>query len=134
MRPFITVSFVWVLLFSGLYSVAQNMNTGENNCRITIPEVALVSVRSDYSQAIILQPTVPDEAGLVLDFSTTRKNDAWINYSSILPGNGVQSRSLNAKISQEIPHGLQLKMKASGDCRPGSREKRNPCRGNHTFE
>jgi len=119
MRLTRTLLSTLVLLVSGLYAFAQNVNSAENNCRISIPEVALVSVLSNNSKSIVLQPAIPDEAGLVLDFSSTRKSDAWINYSSILPGNGSRSRSLSAKINQEMPPGLHLKISVSGDASQG---------------
>ncbi len=120
MRLTTTLLGALVLLVSGLGAFAQNVNSAENNCRIIIPEVALVSVLSNNSESIVLQPAIPDEAGLVLDFSNARKSDAWINYSSILAGNGLQSRSLSAKINQTIPPGLLLKIRASGDAGQGA--------------
>ncbi|NQU85288.1 MAG: hypothetical protein HQ541_05965 [Mariniphaga sp.] len=98
-----------------IFCDAQNRISSENNLSIEIPEVALLSLKSISSSTINLSVGAADEAGLSLDFSNVNKNDIWVNYSSILPGNGIPSRNLKAKISGEIPDGIRLKIQASGD-------------------
>ncbi len=104
--------YIIILLACTLGTTAQN-NSGKHRVNINIPEVALLDLESNGTNNIILSPVASNEAGAPVDFSNSKNNSLWINYSSIVGSNTEPTRNVVVSVSQEIPAALNLKVQAS---------------------
>ncbi len=93
-------------------TTAQDSRKDAHNVKVNVPKVALLDLESDGSKTITLAPTAPDEAGEFLDFSKSKNDDLWINYSSVI-GRSGQRKVVVAVTDGKIPGGLDLFVTAS---------------------
>jgi hypothetical protein len=85
---------------------AQDTEKDTHTLTIEIPEVALLDIESNNSNAITLNATVPTEAGEKVEFNQTN-SDLWLNYSSIVGKNS--SRQVTVQITDgDVPSGIDL--------------------------
>jgi phage tail tube protein FII len=134
------------LFISGL-TMAMVGPSGDNNdestathsVEITIPTVALVDVESTAggeAGTINLSPTVSSlEAGEAVDFGTATNSDLWLNYTSIVEGNGNNAqRRITVELDNEnkLPSGISLLVSA-GTVSSGKGKKGSPAEGKVTL-
>ncbi len=95
---------------------AQDDATDGHEVSIKIPEVAILDVEPNGG-SFTLAPEKPEEAGLALDFTNSKNDDLWLNYSSIVGSNTDPSRTIDVKIEDggAVPDGLLLKVTAGAD-------------------
>ena len=112
-----------------------DQGTARHNVSINIPTVALVDVESvngGEADVINLSPTVSSlEAGEAVDFGTATNSDLWLNYTSIVEGNGNNSqRDITVELDNEnkLPEGVSLLVSAAG-ITSGKGEKGSPVEG-----
>jgi hypothetical protein len=94
-------------------SLAQGRNS--NNISIVIPEVALLSLKSQTSDGVHITPQAPNEAGLALDLGSSQTGEVWVNYSSIIKNQTNSFRHLDVIMEGNLPPGINLKLGASSD-------------------
>jgi hypothetical protein len=109
----ISILAIGILLFVCRFSYAQTSNTKSHDITISIPEVALLDLKSSTSSsAIALNAIAPTEAGNSLDFSSATNSDIWLNYTSVI-GSSKPSRKVSAFIEGTIPEGVVINVTAS---------------------
>jgi len=84
--------------------------SASHNVNITIPTVALVDVEGTNGEAssINLSPSVSSlEAGSAVDFGSATDNSLWLNYTSIVQGEG-HNNTTERKITVELDNENKL--------------------------
>ena len=120
----INFSFFILLLVSSVSSYGQgnippptgtDSNTAEHNAILTIPEVALLDLEAASGTTVVLNPSVPTEAGMALSFPVVDSN-IWLNYSSIVGSVSEPLRNIDVQISSgTVPAGTALMVMATSD-------------------
>jgi hypothetical protein len=91
-----------------VFSEGTENNSASHDVTISVPEVALLDLEG--VSTITLVPTAPDEAGEALSFASATDNSVWINYSSVISSG--KKRSVHARITDNLPKGLNLQVSA----------------------
>lgn len=131
------------LFISGLTFAADNNDnkSASHNVSITIPTVALVDIEApDGSEAssINLSPDVTNlEAGSAVNFTSATDKSLWLNYTSIVQGEGQNNtteREINVEIDNEnkLPKGVSLLLSA-GNVTTGKGKRGEPVSGTLTL-
>lgn len=97
---------------------SETVSSANHDITVNIPSYSLVGISS--GSAITLKPGVPSEAGDGLDFSASSamNNSIWLNYSSILSGDG--SNSISVEMSGDpLPTGVFIELEAGEDAGKG---------------
>lgn len=110
---------VTVILFIFLFPIfsfngRSTGNNTEHKACITIPEVALLAIHSEFADRTEFYSTAPNIAGGIIQINQPNQSGNWINYSSVINRNHF--RKITATITGEIPPGLILKVNVS-ECR-----------------
>jgi len=93
---------------------------------LSIPEVALLAVRSVNNASIRLSGTAPTEAGVAVSFSD-KNNEMWLNYSSVIGSRSEPSRRITVQLTEgKVPKGLKLSVVASLDVGKGDGDLGSP--------
>lgn len=135
------------LFISGLTIAApagdnDDNNLASHNVSITIPTVALVDVEGTggvEASSINLSPDVSSlEAGSAVDFSKATDNSLWLNYTSIVQGEGKNNtteREITVEIDNEnnLPDGVSLLLSA-GSVNTGKGNRGEAVSGTVTLE
>ena len=113
---------VAVILFIFLFPTfafngSSTGNNTDHKVSVTIPEVALLAIHSDFADGTEFYSTSTNSAGGSIQFNQPNKSGNWINYSSVINRN--QHRKITATITGEVPPGLILKLNVS-ECRGNS--------------
>lgn len=105
------IGFLFLLILAPFVK-AQTLDSQEVEFRVTLPEVALVSLKPENT-TIILEMGVTQKAGEKIEYISKSDSQLWLNYTcSIAPDS--PSKNISAQISSEtVPEGLVLQLKVS---------------------
>lgn len=113
----LSIFIVNLVLVFGLSNavIAQDSDKEEasHQVNINITTLALIDIESSNSNTTIsLEPSAPTEAGTGYNFSNTKDESLWLNYSSIVKSGN--SRKITASIDADggLPTGITLAVQA----------------------
>jgi hypothetical protein len=93
-------------------TVAQTTDNQEIEFRMTLPEIALVSIAPENS-TILLAMEKTEIAGEKIVYSSKKDHQLWLNYTcSIAPDSPSKNLSVQI-ISGSVPNGIELQLLAS---------------------
>lgn len=103
------VLIFFILISFANYSLASDKEA-EHKASVVIPDVALLSLKSEGSSNVEFQSTTSASAGEKIALQSNQESNIWLNYSSIVTNN--QKRKITATVVGDIPNGISIKLKA----------------------
>lgn len=117
-----------VVVFTLVSVVADDETNAKHQVGVRIPEVVLLDIEDagENGGAVNLAPDISElEAGDAIDFSNVTDNNLWLNYTSVVAGNGNngnsgKKRKVSVKIENgNLPGGISLLLEV-GDADSGN--------------
>ena len=109
----LSLTIATVLLLAGATVINAQDDTGNasHDVTITIPTLAIVDIETELNEPINLAPTFSNmEAGAKVDFSTATDNSSWLNYTSIIRGDGNANENASGSASVNVTHKITAQM------------------------
>lgn len=104
---------VFAILLAVVHSAigfAQNISSADVS--FSIPEVALIDIEPSVNNTINFEVVAPPESGDEPVVSNSTNEDLWLNYTSAQAHVG-SGRSISAMLSENVPDGISLYVRAS---------------------
>lgn len=104
------IALAMIMTTDGLFAQTSS-DDDSHQLTIKIPEVALIGIVPE-SNSITLEATAPTVPGDPIELDDDNE-DLWLNYSSIVPGNAGNRRTITAELDAAVP-GIDIKVNAQG--------------------